>query len=370
MQVILYSTASRISCALTIAAMMVMTATAQAAPAPRRERPAMVTAESDAAVAKGLAFLASSQHTDGHWSAGSGYGGGYPTAMTSLAGLALLSAGNTPLEGRYALNVRRATDFLIKIAKRNRSGSARGLIANLGESRSCMHGHGFAMLFLAEVYGMERDISRQAKLKRVLQRAVELTARSQSSRGGWYYTPNSSSDEGSVTVTQIQGIRACRNAGIKTPKKLIAKACDYLAKCSNPDGSINYSFSSRSRGRPPLTAAAVATLYNAGEYDNPVAIKSLENLKKLVKLGGSASLGGGHRFYTIFYAAQAMYLSADDGKNKDNWTMYFPGCRDNLVKTQQSNGSWMGDSVGATYGTAIAIVTLQLPYGYLPIFQR
>ena len=30
----------------------------------------------------------------------------------------------------------------------------------------------------------------------------------------------------------------------------------------------------------------------------------------------------------------------------------------------------MGDGVGTTYGTAIACIILQLPYGYLPIYQR
>ena len=30
--------------------------------------------------------------------------------------------------------------------------------------------------------------------------------------GGWYYSPDSDRDEGSVTVTQIQGLRAARNA--------------------------------------------------------------------------------------------------------------------------------------------------------------
>ena len=45
--------------------------------------------------------------------------------------------------------------------------------------------------------------------------AVKLIARSQSGPGGWLYTPDSNGDEGSVTVTQIQALRACRNAGIR-----------------------------------------------------------------------------------------------------------------------------------------------------------
>ena len=36
----------------------------------------------------------------------------------------------------------------------------------------------------------------------------------------------------------------------------------------------------------------------------------------------------------------------------------------------ESDGGWQGDQVGTTYGTAIALVVLQLPYDYVPIFQR
>ena len=37
---------------------------------------------------------------------------------------------------------------------------------------------------------------------------------------------------------------------------------------------------------------------------------------------------------------------------------------------QQPDGSWMGDGIGQVYGTAIATIILQLPYKYLPVFQR
>ena len=38
-----------------------------------------------------------------------------------------------------------------------------------------MHGHGFAMLFLGEAYGMERDKTRQNNIRLVLERAIRLT---------------------------------------------------------------------------------------------------------------------------------------------------------------------------------------------------
>jgi len=323
-------------------------------------RPELITAEAEQAIQKGLQYLAGSQSRAGSWSAQGAYGGGYPAAMTALAGLALMAAGNTPTEGLYAANVRRAVDYCLSCANPN------GLVARIDQSAARpMYGHGFSTLFLAEAYGMEQDSELQRRIRRVLERAVRLTARSQSRDGGWLYTPDANGDEGSVTVTQIQGLRAARNAGIKVPRSTINRAVEYIAKCANADGGISYSLRNRGTSRPAITAAAVATLYNAGEYDNPVALKALDYLKKNLKDSNTARLWAGHAFYTLLYASQAMYLSSEE-----NWQGFFPEKRDDLIKQQKPDGSWAGDHVGDVYGTALALLVLQLPYRYLPILQR
>ena len=40
------------------------------------------------------------------------------------------------------------------------------------------------------------------------------------------------------------------------------------------------------------------------------------------------------------------------------------------VAMQGPDGSWNGDGIGQVYGTAIAVIILQLPFKYLPVFQR
>jgi hypothetical protein len=52
------------------------------------------------------------------------------------------------------------------------------------------------------------------------------------------------------------------------------------------------------------------------------------------------------------------------------WDTYFPATRTQLLAMQSPEGFWNGDGVGTVYGTAIATIILQLPYKYLPIFQR
>ena len=73
----------------------------------------------------------------------------------------------------------------------------------------------------------------------------------------------------------------------------------------------------------------------------------------------------GHDYYAHFYLAQALYVSSDS-----SWDEYFAKRRDYLLAQQRANGSWPGDGVGDVYGTAIALIILQLPYNQLPIMQQ
>ncbi|MGE0481984.1 MAG: prenyltransferase/squalene oxidase repeat-containing protein [Phycisphaerae bacterium] len=321
--------------------------------------PPEVTPATRAAIDRGLRYLARTQNRDGSWRT-QGSTGGYPTAMTALAGLAMLGSGSTPTQGPYSRNVSGAMTFLLKSARRD------GLIAQLEEESHCMHGHGFAMLFLAEVFGMEEDAQRQAQIKLALQRAIELTARSQSAAGGWLYTPDSGGDEGSVTVTQVQGLRACRNVGIAVPKRVIDNALRYLEKSANDDGGIRYQVSDNGPSRPAITAAAVACWYNAGQYEDEHARKALAFVERtLSPRNPDASRYFGHYFYAHLYMAQVMFIT---GEKK--WDDYFPAIRDILLDKQSEDGSWDGDHVGSTYGTSVALLVLQLPYKNLPIMQR
>jgi hypothetical protein len=341
--------------ALLLAVLMASAARAELPP----RLPPLVTPETQTAIDRGLEYLARTQSRDGAWRHGGNWGQ-YPVAMTALAGLAMLSNGNTATQGKYAPNVSRAATFLLASAQAN------GLFARDEEAGRPMHGHGYAMLFLGELYGMEDDNDKQERIAAALRKAVELTARSQSRLGGWIYTPDSSGDEGSVTITQLQGLRACRNAGIAVPKEVIDGAMKYLDASALPDGGIAYRADRQGGSRPPITAAAVACWYNAGRYDYALAVKALEYCKERVGNGEGRGTGvWGHYYYAHLYMSQIMWLS---GKN--NWEWYFPSMRDWLISQQASDGSWEGDGVGRVYGTAIATFILQIPYGYLPILQR
>ena len=320
--------------------------------------PPLVTPQTRQAIDRGLEFLARTQSRDGAWRQ-VGPMGEFPVAMTPLAGLALLADGNTATQGRYAVQVDRAARFLVSCARPD------GLITSPADESRSMYGHGYAMLFLGELHGMEGDPQLRRRIAEVLRGAVALTVESQSDLGGWMYTPDDRSDEGSVTITQLQGLRAARNAGIAVPRQTIERALRYLENSALPDGGIAYRADRQGSSRPPITAAAVACWYNAGQYDHPLAAKALGFVRRQIGRGASRANTLGHYSYAHFYMAQVMWLSG-----AEPWEWYFPTMRDVLLATQLSDGSWEGDQVGTVYGTAIATFILQIPNGDLPILQR
>jgi hypothetical protein len=340
------------------------------------------------AVEKGLEWLAARQHEKGFWAANQDQ---FPISMTGLAGMALLMEGSTIKDGKYAPQIRRAVEFLMD---RSQDGNQRdGLIGdttNPSEAARYMYGHGFATLFLASVYGDETDQKKRNQLKDILTRAVKYIGNAQSTQGGWFYTSKADGhdqDEGSVTVTQMQALRQCRNAGIPVPKEIINKGIDYLAKSTTARGGVVYSLGRGGIGapaggeRPALTAAAISCGFSAGEYKSELCKKWLKYCQANIPLTTASRIG--HDEYTHYYYAQALYMLGDKGwenlfgptpeADRLTWTKYRELMGERLLQIQSSDGSFPGGagfSVGPIFSTSVYLTILQLDRGVLPIYQR
>jgi len=312
----------------------------------------------EAAIEKGLKWVASTQRTNtGNWQAAT-----YPAAMTALAGMALICSGSTTTQGPYAKNIRRAVDYLVSKSRTN------GLIGDPLRDNRYTYGHGFSMLFLSQVLGEEEDAERREELIEILNRAIEFSGRAQTPSGGWGYVSakdGSNFDEGSTTITQVQGLRGCRNAGLPVPTEVIENARKYIYTCKNADGGISYSSRNRGSSRPAITAAALATLYNAGDYESEHVPQMLEYAKKqLHKVGGSGN-SFGHWHYTYLYYSQVVYRQGEG-----EWAPFRDKLYDKIIKEQQStDGSWTGN-IGPIYVSSCNLIMLQLDKAYLPIYQR
>jgi hypothetical protein len=332
--------------------------------------PPGVTREVDDAIERGLRYLLSNRQTfQGHrvWGWGKTTRGWaedtYHCAMTALVGQVLLAHGSTPTRGPHAAVVREITDFLLA------SSTTNGLITSGWDEERPMYSHAFAMVFLGMVYGQEREPARRERIRDALQKAIGLTARAQTNDGGWGYSPDYYSDEGTLTVTQLQGLRVCRDAGLLVPKSLIDGAVDYIKKSSDASGRVRYRPNS-GQWRQGVTCAAVVALWNAGEFDTPI-FKRTRDFVNADIAGESGWLDFRNWNYTHHGEFVAYYLALSQWvQGEALWARFYPRAAAGLLQLQEPAGSWHGRDDGDIYSTAIALLILGLPYNRLPVYQR
>ncbi|MCL2641010.1 MAG: terpene cyclase/mutase family protein [Phycisphaerales bacterium] len=298
-------------------------------------------------VGLGLKWL--SKNIDASSSMG-GYGN--EVGIVALAGLAFMADGSMPGEGPYGKEVEKVLSHVMKHSQ------ASGLIAS-PQGGSPMYGHGFATLFLAEVYGMGGGGAQREDVKESLRRAIALICRTQNHEGGWRYQPVKNDADLSVTICQVMALRAAKNAGIQVPKAVIDKAIDYVKKSQEPDGGFSYMLQGRGSGYA-RSAAGLACLFYAGIYEG----KEIESAVKYLTKGGGGGRNEGHYYYGVYYAVQAMFMAG--GKT---WEEAWPKMSQDLIRRQQSDGRWTGDA-SDLYATSMALIALQVPNRLLPILQK
>ena len=320
-------------------------------PASQPDKPAIteITPEQTLAVEKGLEYLASRQNVEGSFGNSGAYGA--TAAITALSGIAFMADGDLPGRGKYGDNVRKAVQFIV----RNQQES--GLFTT-SASQGEMYSHGFATLFIGEVYGMTGD----DQIKENLQKGVRLIERCQNPEGGWRYQPAPVDADISVTICQIMALRSARDAGIKTDAGVMEKALAYVKRCQNSDGGFSYQATGGESGFA-RTAAGTASLYYAGKFQDDAVTRGLDFLARFIPARDQVEEQG-HFFYGQYYAVQAMFLGG--GKY---WADWYPAIRELLLSRQnKAVGNWDGE-VDPDYCTAMALIILQMPNRYLPVFN-
>jgi hypothetical protein len=310
----------------------------------------LMTPGVDTSVSRGLAWLATQQNDDGSFGTGAYRGN---VAVTSLAALAFMANGSTPGRGPYGANVEKALKYVMD----NTSPSGFVCVPHAA-THGPMYSHGFGTLFLAEAYGM----THRPEIREKLEKAVQLIVKTQNREGGWRYQPRPDDADLSVTICQINALRAARNAGIFVPKETVDACIRYVKQAQNPDGGFKYMLTGGGSAFP-RSAAGVVALQSAGLYEGDEIDKGFTYLRQFmpeIKFGPRFS----HYFYGHYYAAQAFWI-----RGGDDWTKWYTSIRDELLSKQADQGYWT-DSIGNEYGTAMALIILEIPNNYLPIFQR
>ncbi len=377
-----------LSIALTSAAAAQQTAPDGLAPLPAQSLRAPLQDELDldreqreaafAAAERGLAWLAGEQGSHGEFQGDVGNkrmdsyivvrsaaqnrarGEGH-VGLSAIAGMAFLAGGHLPDRGRYGKTVRGVIDYLVE-----HTGEA-GYITDGGTN---MYSHAFATLFLAQVHGLQRE----QRIRTALERASRLIVDCQNAQGGWRYYAFTSEADLSVTVCQLQALRAAYNIGIQVDRGVMDRAVAYVKRSRTEQGRSTGLFyykiqgrGSRDRNRDyAINAAAVTSLFSAGVYDEELYGPALDFVAE--EYSYIADFYADHFFfwYGSYYAIQALHHAGGE-----RYRRFAARLDADLLRMQQSDGRWI-DRVGPgdEFSTAIACLILALPWQQLPIFQR
>jgi hypothetical protein len=322
-----------------------------------------------------LAWLAAAQSADGRWNAAR-HGGGVERSVpghhrhgvgaksdhgvTGLALLAFLGAGNTHQEGPYSEAVARGIRFLVDRQR------ADGSLAGDAEFFAALYCHGMAAIALAECCAMTGD----AALRPPLEKAVRYTLSMQSpSTGGWRYAAGDKGDT-SQLGWQVMLLTSARQAGLTGMESAEARARTFLQSVSS--GRVGGLAAYRPGERPSvaMTAEALACrLFLGMPADHPCVGEAVEMLARSLPETRSPNA------YAWYYATLASFHAG--GPQWEVWNRQLQAALLPLQRRESSglDGSWDPDPVwgghgGRVYSTAMAAMTLEVYYRYLPMHRQ
>jgi len=318
--------------------------------------------QSEAAVERGLVWLANHQSPDGGWRFNHQLAAcdkrcrnpgmhESTTAATALALLPLLGAGHTPQEGNHQAAVSRGLAYL----------RSRMIVTPHGNDlqEGTMYGQGLAAVALCEAYALTGD----PELKTAAQRALDFIVWSQHMGGGWRYFPGQPGDM-TVLGWNWMAIKSGQMADLAVPQRTFARAADFLDKVQ-ADGGAAYGY--QGPDAPALTPTAIGLLcrmYSGWRRTDERLIRGADLL---------AARGPSYDdMYFNYYATQVLHHAEAPG-----WDAWNQRLREHLIATQSSrdheDGSWYFSDYHTAPGgrlcdTALALMILEVYYRHLPLY--
>lgn len=326
--------------------------------------------QTEDSVKLGLKWLAEHQEYDGHWDCKKYGGGDNDPAVTGLAVLAFLGAGNSTKIGKYRDNVKRAISWLMSQQTKD------GLV---GKYR---YETGITAMALAEAYGMSDD----RIIKESAQRCINVIVKGQCPSGGWDYSPNSIRVDTSVTGWMVMACKSAKISGLDVPYEVFEKALAYMQKATqitnnNGYGGASVSYSTNAPtldavvaggGSTRMTAVALTCFQFLGRDKNDAASLACANQ---IIADGLPSIET-FDLYRWYYASLGLFQL---GFKSEYWKKWNEPTKEALLKAQikigtvqESKGSW-DTAIEQSHGkdqwsrvgeTALACLLLEIYYRY------
>jgi hypothetical protein len=326
------------------------------------------TSETEAAVARGLMWLARHQNADGRWSLNKFHlageckgecgsrGGQSDTAGTALALFAFLGAGQSHVQGAYHETVAKGLRWLMD--QQLPDGDLRG--RGIGR----MYAHGQASIALCEAYALSHD----SQVRAPAQRAIDFIVKAQHREGGWRYSPGEPGDT-SVVGWQLMALRSAQMASLTVPETAIARAMKFLDSVQTERDIGVYGYMPGDGPSPVMTAEALLMRqYSGWGRGNRTLESGVEWLAKSPPKRAATP-----NMYYWYYATQVMHHMG--GQEWEDWNT---AMRSILVDTQETKGHKAGSWAprgghdrdgGRVYMTALAVCTLEVYYRHIPLYR-
>ncbi len=326
---------------------------------------------SEAAVERGLAWLASHQFEDGHWGIHElhcqdhkceGHGSfRSDSAATGLALLAFLGAGYTHESGKYQDVVERGLEWLTSHQKQNGD-----LFVDESEF-VWFYSHGMASIALCEAYGMTKD----ARLKQPAQNSLNFIVDSQHPEfGGWRYEPRFESDT-SVSGWQLMALKSGEMAGLHVPKTAYQRVGYWLDRVEADGSPGRFKYHPSKPVSLAMTAEGLLMRqYLGSKRTDSDLMAGAGYLKQRLPRDEERDA------YYWYYATQVMFHMQGD-----HWSEWNGRLRDLLVSSQEKagpvRGSWgpkkpttakWGSAGGRHYVTCLNLLMLEVYYRHLPLY--
>jgi len=331
----------------------------------------------ESTVNAGLIWLAKAQEKDGHWDCLHWDGGGnYDVGMTGLALLAFEGAGYTHTKGRYRDTVARALDWLRYNQKPNGS-----------FGWQTFYEQGIATTAVSEAYGLTRSEG----VRRMAQKAVDFIIATQPDHGGFRYGGAVPKEEGDMSVTgwQIMALKSAICSELTVPSEAIERSRVFLRNTFRDYGGSSY-IVSQQNSAPAVTAIGMLCRQFIGgdpAFDAQINASANYLFERERNQGGARGGRGGQKdvlvrdLYYTYYSVLAMFQMGGE-----YWTQWNRMFREPLVALQEQKsildakgrfirGSWdpadtaWGAQGGRIFSTAMAILSLEVYYRFLPVYR-
>jgi hypothetical protein len=359
---------------------------AEGPPKPPAPEP-VISAELEAAIRRGVAFLVGSQNRDGSWGTAErtkdlnimasppGSHLAFRTGTTALAVTALIEVGPDTPEAKRALE--RGEEWLLENLPTLRRATGMELYN--------VWGHGYGVLALAKMHGRHPNTDRKQKIEALIRDQFDRLARYESVDGGWGYydfraqtAHPSSASTSFVNAAVLLALDEARRIGVPPPETLVKRALAATQRQRLPGDS--YLYGEYLKYSPAMTINRPAGSLGRSQACN-LALRAWGDttitdevlttwLDRLIVRNGWLSMGrkkpiphesfagvaGYFYYFGHYYAGLCM-----DQLKPEARPFYQDHLARLLIPLQEADGSWWDYPLynyHQPYGTSFALMTL------------